>query len=174
MRALSWMSTPTASRPPRRRLFVVENGARDLASFLSADGSDETVVVAQGANEAPADLLFRVIGRIAVIERSARSVDRAVIGITSKLDAQSQAARELVARALYAHMTASGSGELVFSSHGADVALRHELVGLVERLLAEHERSTVTIRLQFHGESPRLAPASGVRPAAHSSPELVS
>ena len=173
MRPLFRASMP-GPKASRGRLIVVENGAQALDSFLSVDGRDETTVVAQGADEAPVELHFRVTGRIAVIERGGRSVDRAMVAIASKLDAQSQAAREVTARALHAHMTAAGSGELVLAAHGANAELRHELLSLVETLITEHERSPVTIRLQFHADRPRLARASGVRPAVHTDAELAS
>jgi hypothetical protein len=164
MKRLLRASVPAGAKAPSGRLIVVESGARALASCLSADGRDETTVVAQGADEAPVELPFRVMGRLAVIERGGGSVDRAVVAIASKLDAQSRAAREVVARALHAHMTAAGSGELVLAAHGANAELRHELLSLVETLVCEHDRSSVTIRLQFRADGPRLARASGMRP----------
>lgn len=173
MRPLFGASMP-GPKASSGRLIVVENGAQALESFLSVDGRDETTVVAQGANEAPIELPFRVMGRIGVIERGGRSVDRAVVAIASKLDAQSQAARAVTARALHAHMTAAGSGELILAAHGANAELRDELLSLVETLVTEHERSPVTIRLQFYADRPRLTRARGVRDTVHTDVELAS
>ena len=155
------------------RLIVVEDGAWGLDSSLSVDASDETVVVAQGAGEDPVELPFRVMGRIALIERAGRSIERAVVVMAPKLEPQSQAARALIARTLHAHMRARGPGELVLAAHGVQAELRLELLTLVETLLSEHE-SSVIIRLRFHDDGSRLVTegASKARPEVREAPYL--
>jgi hypothetical protein len=143
------------------RMIVVEHGALALDAFTRADGSEETTLVAEGVGDPPLDLPFRVVGRLALIERGRVPVSRALLFVAPRLDTESVAARELTARTLLSHMGAAGGGELVLVGDGADVDLRHSLLALVETLVLDHEKIPVVMRLQF-----RTAPArpSGVYP----------
>lgn len=158
MRTLFRLSrTAPKPSPLRRRLIVLESAAGGDGSFLSADDSDETALVAQGADEAPDELSVRVVNRIALLERASRNIDCAVVVMAPTLEPESRAGRELIARTLHAHMRARGPGELVLAAHGAPAQLRLELLNLVETLLSEHE-SSVVIRLQFHEDTSRSVP----------------
>ena len=139
------------------RLIVLEDRARSTDSVLTADEWEETTLIVQGAGDTAVELPFRVMGRLALLERSGRIVDRAVLVIASNRDAQSQAARELTCHALIVHMEGQGYGELVLAAPGAEIQLRHELMTLVEGLLCGHEGSSVMIRLEFHSEAPQVA-----------------
>jgi len=145
-----------------RRLVVIEQGADALGSRLSPDGGDETIVVVQGVDETPLQLLFRVIRRLALLERSAHRVRRAELVVAPRLDAQSTAARGVVARALLAHLVAGGEGELLVAGEGPHAGLQGELLTLVDALAAEDDEGTVMIRLELNGRQPRVPPESGV------------
>jgi hypothetical protein len=131
-----------------------------------ADGSEETTLVAEGAADPVLDLPFRVVGRLAFLERVALPVSRALLLVAPRLDAESVAARELVARTLLAHMASAGGGELVLVADGADVDLRQSLLALVERLVMDHENIPVIMRLQLRTAPPPVARASGTYPIA--------
>lgn len=174
MRSLLRANRPAPRpRPSSGRLIVVEHGARGLDSFLSADTSDETALVAQGADDDPVELPFRIMGRIALIERAGRSIDCAVVVMAPTLEPRSRAARELIARTLHAHLRARGPGELVLAAPRAQADQRLELLTLVEALLNEHE-SSVTIRVQFHDDRPRSVASGTWRglAQAHAAPQL--
>lgn len=172
MRPLLRAIKPNRSMPPKRRLIVTEEGAQGFSAFVSADEAEETLVVAQGAEEAAVVLPFRVMARLALMGRSGRSVDSATILVGDRLDGESVAARELVARALLAHMVAAGSGDLAFAAYGAVADLRHDLMTLVEALLNEHEGIPVALRLRFLAEEAR--PAGSVRGALTPGAKLAS
>lgn len=154
MRALIALR-PARPRPEDSRrvcLVAVEDGASAFNSYLPLDDCDETVVARQDEGELPAEFSRRIISRIAVIERSARCIEQAVIAVGPSVDDQWMAARHLVARALltHAHVSGAGASELVFAVHGdADVHLRHELMALVEILVGEPESSRTAIRVRF-------------------------
>jgi hypothetical protein len=153
----------------RLRFVVVEDGARELDSWVPSGDGDETIVLGQARGEPPASLALAVAKRIAGIERSARSIAHAVIRVGSGVETQVSAARGLVARTLMSHMVAAGCGELMLVGDGADHDVRDELLLLVEALLGEHQQSSVPIRLQFREGAPGVARASGIHPV----PDLV-
>lgn len=146
------------------RLLVVEQGAGGFDTVATPDGSEETTVVAEGPGDSILELPFRVTRRLALLERNGHSVSRAVLLAADRHDKQSVASRGLVARALIAHMTAAGGGELVLAGDGTNVELRIELLALVEDLVFECEETPVTIRLQLRAEGARLAGTSGIHP----------
>jgi hypothetical protein len=166
-----------AVRPPqpiaaRHRLIITEQGACGVEAFLSADEVDETVVVPQGVLEPPVEFLFRVMGRLALVERSGGTFDRAAILVAPERSGQSLVARELVARVVLAHLAKAGRGEIVLAASEADTELRHDVLTLVDKLLTEHEGTPVTLRLRFRdSEAP---PASRVRAARRPVEELAS
>ncbi len=124
---------------------------------MSPNASSDTMVTRQSSEETPAEFAARVIRRIASIERSGQGVATAVILLAPRLDPQVMAARELLARALFAHaeVAPTGSSELVLAVGGhATPALRHQLLALVETLVGEPEARSTRIRIRFDASAP--------------------
>ena len=103
------------------------------------------------------------------MERRGAALCSATLVLGAACHAQAGAARELVARSLLAHLLAVGSGELVVLARSTTDELRDELLGLVGRLLAEVDGSSVTIRLQFQRAEREPPCKSGVHAVAERS-----
>lgn len=171
MKTLAWMAQhvhPHAVvRAPEPtlgagRLVVSEVGASSLDAALSREPWQETVLIAEQGDAARAELPARVASRIALLERHGNRLACAVLLVGSACDASSDAARELVARALLTHLIASGSGELIVSAHEPNRELRDRLVELVGKLLGELTSQAVTIRLQFRSADAPRRPSRAV------------
>jgi hypothetical protein len=147
-------------------MIVVEHGALALDSLVRSDGSEETTLVAESAGDKALDLPFRVVERLAFLERSELPVCRTLLLVAPRLDAESVSARELVARTLLSHMASAGGGELVLVADGAEVDLRQSLLALVEKLAMDHEKIPVIMRLQLRAAPPPVARVSGTYPIA--------
>lgn len=144
-------------RGRRLRLVVVEDNAEGLGPYLSANASEDTMVIRQSSEESPAELAVRAIRRIASIERSGQGVAKAVVLLAPRVDQQAMAARQLIARALLVHarIVPGGSSELVLAvGSRTDPALRHRLMALVEALVGEPEACSMAIRIRFDFPAP--------------------
>jgi hypothetical protein len=141
----------------RVRLIALEDGASEVDCRVCPDQREETVVIHQCDGELPGVFSGRIISRIGVFERSARSIDQAVIAVGDRFDDQAMAARHVLARALLTHVRSSlaGAAELVLAVDGdAGPALRHQLWTLAEALVADASGSRVPIRLRFGRSEP--------------------
>jgi hypothetical protein len=141
----------------RVRLIALEHGASEVDCRVCPDQREETVVIHQCDGELPGVFSGRIISRIGVFERSARSIDQAVIAVGDRFDDQAMAARHVLARALLTHVRSSlaGAAELVLAVDGdAGPALRHQLWTLAEALVADASGSRVPIRLRFGRSEP--------------------
>ncbi|NLE85998.1 MAG: hypothetical protein GX607_06330 [Myxococcales bacterium] len=166
--------------PPRSavRLVVLEDGADARSVPALGRPEDELVVIAQGREESPLDLVLRVIHRLSSLEQSRRHVASAVLRVAPRVDEQAAAARDLLARALLTHSAVAGSSELVFDASGSlDAAERTEILELVDRMFQEAVPGRCAIRVQFGEPRPAsippegsVAPESGVMPIARVSP----
>lgn len=156
-------------RPGRLHLATVEHGAASLEDidFLHASGCS---VLSQTENECPGTLAVRVLEHIARTERAGDTIDGALIVLAARDDAQSMAARELIARSLAAH-TGRGSRELVLLlGENAPASMRQSVLDLVERLIGEVGASLL-IRIRFG--TPSRMPASRTPLVASRWAELV-
>lgn len=165
---LPFKSKPRKVHQPSIRLVVVEDGAYGFESRVPPDAGEETIVIAQTEGEAPASLFLRVASRIASVERSQRSIGRAVLLVAARRDAHVSGSRRQMTHAFLSHMHQSGDGELIVDADHAEVHLRDELLSLVEGLLEEFEQGSVPIRLQFRREPPRASRPSGIYAAPSS------
>jgi len=102
----------------RARLIVVEDGTTGFETHVSPDGAEQTVVVAQGGGERPAEFAHRTVRRILVLEQSHRSIERTILLLAPRFDQEATAARLLLARALMTHSAATndGASDLVLSA----------------------------------------------------------
>lgn len=169
MRTLAWMARntrlvrgkPSTETPLRRRVIVTEHEADGVEAALEDTAFDETVLVAEAPANPRAELLVRLAAHIASSERQQRSFSSATFVLAQGADAQTHAAREVVARALLTHLQAGCGGELVLLAPAASSSERDDLLLLVEKLLADLETRSVSIRLQFRpGPRRSRVPAS--------------
>jgi hypothetical protein len=167
MRTLAWMARNTrllkgksaTETAPRRRVIVTERSADGVQAALEDSAFDETVLVAEAPADSGTDLLLRLAAHIASSERRSRAFSSASFVLGRGADAQTLAAREVVARTLLTHLETASGGELVLVAPAASAAERDDLLLLVERLLADLETRAVSIRLQFRNDqSRRLLP----------------
>ena len=128
------------------RLVVLEKGAHSREWTLPGS---ELVVVAEQPPDRPADLALRAIRRIATLERGGKAATEAIAVLGGNDGEPARAARNMLARALLAHLLAAGEGTLVLTAPGASSCLRAELFGLLGELSAELGRSQVTVSLRF-------------------------
>lgn len=157
--------------PSPVRLIVLEGGADARGVRALGRGDEEMVVIAQGREESPLDLVLRVIHRLSSLEQGRRHVVNAVIRVAPRTDKQTNAARDLLARALLTHSAVAGTTELVFhASTALDPAHRHQLLELVEQLIQESVTGSNAIRVQFGDVRPSIAPESGVMAIARTTP----
>jgi hypothetical protein len=115
-------------------------------------GSEQTLALAQRDGEAAAEFAGRVIRRIRALERSGQSVEQTLLLLGPRFEADSTAARLLIARALVTHSATAPTmaAELVLSSTGGDRGeLQRWLPGLVDVLLAESESGRMAIAVQL-------------------------
>jgi hypothetical protein len=147
------------------RLVVVEQGARGLDSrwhsSSGASGDADTIYVTQAKGELSVSLMYRVGTQIGALERAAKRISCAVFVVGSMAGSQWSAARTLITRAVFTAMHAHGGGELSIVTSGAGEGVRHELLALVEGLVAEYAPCYVTIRLRFERDDAPRGNASG-------------
>lgn len=82
------------------RLIVVEFGASGLVAHAGPDGSDHTVVVAQVRGESPSELCSRAVRRLRRSTRCFERIEKAILIIAARFDAEATAARLALLRAL--------------------------------------------------------------------------
>jgi hypothetical protein len=147
------------------RLIIVEEGAGKLDSHSPFGGvqavDSETILVTQAEGELSVSLMYRVGSEIGTLERAGKRIRRAVLVVGATSGNQWSAARVLITRALFTSMHAHGGGELSIVTIGAEETVRHELLALVEGLVAEHAPCSVTIRLRFERDEAPRGNASG-------------
>ncbi len=160
------MPSPTqlrATSPARRRLLVVESGARAF-SREGGEQFDETVAIAQLRDEPAAELAERVLLRVASVARARSGFEAATLFVGAATDRQSAAARRLIALAIAAQAANNSRlTELVIvaASPHATPALREQLLDLVDDLTLNTDQP-LSVRVCF-GESPTAnEPDSGV------------
>jgi hypothetical protein len=147
----------------RLRVLVKETGSGPLTS-AEAGAFDETMVIAQMQGEPAEVFAERAVERIAAAERAGRRFDSSLLLVGDQQEPGSQAARLAIARSMAAHARAHGQSELILETTATPkAALRHELVSLVEELLAGSEGQSVPVRLRFTATPlPNSPPKSGV------------
>ena len=150
------------------RLIVREDGAAGFDSEVFPDGRDETVVVAQLRGEAIAEGVRRTISRIASLERSGRAIDSAVLLLSAERSAERLASRQIVTRALFAHMAEHRQGELVISAEDVDADVEDELFALAASLDQEFPRAGVDLKLRVRPARSGPVVAGGIATAAAS------
>jgi hypothetical protein len=165
---MSWRFTTLRQKrtrtPLSRRFVAVEYGASPFDVPVPPNGSDETVVVAQARDEAPAAFALRLGTRLAASGDANEPVNPAILVVATAGGQQAVAARRLAAAEVLSHMAARGHGEFVIAATRAEPALRDELLGLIESLLEDFSQSGVVIRLQFRCDLPREEHRSGIHP----------
>jgi hypothetical protein len=154
-----------AARRARRqvRLIVVELDAVGLLAGPSADGGEQTVLVAQNDGEQRMDFAARVVRRILALERDEREVSRVLLLLAPELDADVTGARLLIARALITHAATlqGGPAEVVLdvASDSGGGLPPYGFAALVDALVGEAGRGAVIIGVEFvrHTTSVTLA-----------------
>jgi hypothetical protein len=107
------------------------------------------VVIGQADTEAPGELALRGIHRIASIESGGERIRRALVLIAPRIDEQSMAARDLLARAVLTHGS-RGPLELVFEACSEwEIPLRAWLLALAGKLMADPRALLTPIVLRF-------------------------
>jgi hypothetical protein len=143
------------------RLVLIEGDAR--WPVLASTHSTETMVIAQGSGEyeAFAARVVRKLGGLAVGRLAVRS---ALLAVSPRAAPQGLDARIRLARAVVAHMNATGGGALaLYAEPSSDGSVRHALMGLVDGLVSENGSESVTISFQVGPESSRAPGRSGTR-----------
>jgi hypothetical protein len=139
----------------RRRLLIKELGSPPLGCQAS-DAFEETVVIAQTAGESAVEFAQRVLQRLASAEREARffSFARFLAGV--HYDPQTRAARRLLLLALATHLRseAGRSSLLLEVAAAAGEQERHDLLTLLDQLVASKGRGELSVRLRFGLGSP--------------------
>lgn len=138
--------------PEQVFLVIMEHGS-EFPSWVEEcrDRTPDSIVIAQQADETPAELGLRVIRRLQVLEAGGQRVVTSVLAAGDASDDDVFEARCRVARALLTHMSALGdSGGLVFAGHeGADPDSRHELMSLAGTLMDQLVGTGLSIGLRF-------------------------
>ncbi len=149
--------------PARRRLLVVESGARAF-SREGGEQFDETVAIAQLRDEPAAELAERVLMRVASIERSRFGFEAATLFVGAATDREAVAARRLIALAVAAHAATNARlSEMVIvvaSPHATD-ELRAQLLELVDELTLNTDQP-LSVRVYFTDTPTSVEPDSGV------------
>lgn len=160
-------STRKTNPSPPVRLVLVEEGADPIDVHTVTGDGDETLVLGQGRGECATDFTYRVIQKLSALEQVGRRVGVAVLRVAPRVDPQTMAARNLLARALLTHSAVAGPTELVFGA-GARIGkgLRLRLLALVEELIQESVTGSTTLRIQFDEPGRSEPPHSGVMAVA--------
>lgn len=146
----------------RPRMLIVESGGQ-WPDWLGAaeDDARPLLVISSTAPEPPIDLAFRALHRMAGLEHSALPLSEAVIAVGNGASAQDRAGRQLVTRAVIAHLLAAGGGQITFAiDGGADAARRVEVLELVHGLA--HDLGSRPVSFQIRFQDPAEHPKSGV------------
>ena len=98
---------PSAAPEPRRRLLVLESGAR-LRYAAELDAFEHTLTLGQPSEERPWEFALRVLRRVALAERLGRTFEVAVLSASPSLDPDVLAARRFASLGLRAHGASSG------------------------------------------------------------------
>lgn len=96
-----------AASEPRRRLLVLESGAR-LHYASELDAFEHLLTLGQPSEERPWEFALRVLRRVALAERLGRTFEVAVLATSPSLDPEVLAARRFVSLGLRAHGAAMG------------------------------------------------------------------
>lgn len=151
------------------RFVVAEDGTSGLEAHAPPDGGHQTVVIAQGPGERPAELALRAVRRILALEQAERSVERMIVLLGPRFDAEATGARLLLARTLMTHsaITNGGSSELLLSASNTPwPSLKEELFTLVDAVRGDPDGWSLPIRLQLpRDDSPPLFSRRSASPA---------
>jgi hypothetical protein len=134
------------------RLVLVEPGRIRLDMHAPPDGSDHTVVIVQGGDERPAQSALRAMRRIRELERSGQYVQRTIVLLAMRFDAEATAARLALVRALIRHLEVMGSrpsGLLLSCPAGDHAGLRAGLRNLVDAVTRESGSWSLLVRMRF-------------------------
>lgn len=151
------------SEPIRRQLVVVESGAAPCLQDETSGAFEQTTVIAQLANEEPAEFADRVLRRLAALERTARGFAPgfagAVLMTGASDDGETESARRLIALGIAGHAEATGSlAELrVCAPESASAKLRAALFQLADDLVLAAERKPLPVRVSFLEARPLAA-----------------
>ena len=134
------------------RFVVAEEGTSGLEAHAPPDGGNQTVVIAQGPSERPAELALRAVRRILALEQAQRSVEQMIVLLGPRFDAEATGARLLLARTLMTHsaITNGGSSELLLSANNTPwPSLKEELFTLVDAVRGDRDGWSFPIRLHL-------------------------
>jgi hypothetical protein len=139
----------------RRRLVIVESGATTFASALQQE-SDETVVMAQLADELPSQFAERVLHRVVTSELSRRYFDAAILFTGGPAADHSTAcsARRCIALGVAAHAEASRDLEelVVVAPADSTPELRERLLELADDLMLASGDEPLRVRVCFQSD----------------------
>lgn len=130
---------------------VMEQGAVWPGWIADCRATPESLVIAQQAEETPAELALRVVQRLALLEAGGHGVVTAVLAAGHAGGDEVYAARCVIARTMLAHMAGrSRAGGLVFAaSEEIDEGRRVELLELAETLIGQLAGTRLSIGLHF-------------------------
>lgn len=142
-------------------LVVIEFGA-SWPRWLNPTGDrGDLAVVAQHYAGLPTDLITQVAMRVTRLQSRGWQLSSMVLVSNGRADAQTAAARSILARGLLAHLAASGGGSFALSVDGyLGRRAEHNLAALVTSLESVALASRVDLRLESQ------ASVSGSEPVA--------
>lgn len=147
---LSELIAPGTAPEPRRRLLVLESGAR-LPYAAELDAFEHTLTLGQPSEERPWEFAFRVLRRVALAERLGRTFEVAVLSASPSLDPSVLAARRFASLGLRAH--GAGLGRLteliIVASPLCGAAVRSALLELAAIPLSGVGRSAPPVRVRL-------------------------
>ncbi|HEX2873037.1 MAG TPA: hypothetical protein VHP33_17365 [Polyangiaceae bacterium] len=142
-------------------LVVIEFGA-SWPRWLNPTGDrGDLAVVAQHYSGLPTDLITQVAMRVTRLQSRGWQLSSMVLVSNGRADAQTAAARSILARGLLAHLAASGGGSFALSVDGyLGRRAEHNLAALVTSLESVALASRVDLRLESQSSATESGPVT--------------
>lgn len=142
-------------------LVVIEFGA-SWPRWLNPTGDrGDLAVVAQHYAGLPTDLITQVAMRVTRLQARGWQLSSMVLVSNGRADAQTAAARSILARGLLAHLAASGGGSFALSVDGyLGRRAEHNLAALVSSLEGVALASRVELRLESASSASESGPVA--------------
>ena len=145
------------------RLVVVERRTTSFELHAPPDGSDHTIVAAQGREEGDLEFACRTIERIASLDREGRQIVLAMMVLEPRFDPERLRARSSAVRALMEHAAGlqSSRSRLVLINGGRWLSAREQraLFSWVGALMSQHNAWSLPIRVRLEARGPSAMPS---------------
>ena len=106
------------SLPQQMSIVVAERGSAWLAWVERFEVGTDVIIVAQREDEELLDLAMRVRDSVSALREQGRSLARAVVVGTDRMDPEALSARALAVKALVGPMVASREGTVILDGEG--------------------------------------------------------